>query len=772
MKTVSKSTQPDLVQYTSPSLDRHETKRAHRFVRATRAVFIFAIWSLRRRVDQFIPVACAFLLLVCSAQVIGMVHDIASVQTQQKIAQSWRGPYDLLVRPPSTVTQLERSAGWLDPQSALESYGGISLQQTTTIRSLAHVMAIVPFATVGWQSMAIQLPVQLPAPGLYHISATWSSQTISSSDADVDVTDLAHLTTTTLTNSPTINYLVAQNSTTPALFTLSVPALQAIVGVPTAQQSTLVQSLLTGMPSVPSIHLSVRVEKLLAAIPLLPACMRRVDCWQPQTVRQGAIFYQSVGVQLLRFSHTTYGATPQQIVNGQVAVAAIGSDTQGSLYRQPLIEHIAAPDNLSLPLNLLSAHANIVPVTAPERLPLLPAAVRFIPLSQACNINGANCYSGLYIRLSDVEHYSQRSLALLQATSAAITARTGLHVDILDGSSLRTLSLSTSPALASSSSSAASARNSDATLHTSWRAIGVAVQIVHGLDTLQETLLLLCALVCLLAIGIAGILVGGGRKKDVLLLQQLGWHSPLLVSVLLLDALLLCIPGGLVAATFIVLVGHFWQSSLLPLVLWLLLGIGFLLYCCTLVSMACAESQKKTAQQRRNAELLYSKVIAPLAHTIAITIAVFLIAIEYLLVTGFNQALVLTVLGSQVRTALETSQLALLLLIILASLLTVTLCTIVLLRGRREEIALLAMVGWERRSVLVRLLWSSWRPALLSGEIGVLVALGLVSIGGALPSLQISLMLLCAGPLAGVVVVSIAALGPLWHETKKVFVWR
>ncbi|HEV7235242.1 MAG TPA: hypothetical protein VGN15_03610, partial [Ktedonobacteraceae bacterium] len=690
----------------------HKAKIGHRFVRATRAVFIFAVWSLRRRGGQFIPVACAFLLLVCSAQIIGMLHDIASTQTQQKIAQSWRGPYDLLVRRPAAVSQLERSAGWIDPQSALESYGGISLQQTSAMRSLAHVMDITPFATVGWQNMAIQLPVQLPTQGLYHVSATWSGQTIGGSDAYVDVTDLAHLTTETPTNSPAINYLVAQNSTTPVVFTLSVPALQAIVGVPTAQQSTLAQSLLSDTASVPTIQLSVHVEKLLAAITSLPACMKRIDCWQPQVVRQGTITYQSAGVQLVRFSHTTYDATSQQIANGQIVVAPIGSDMQGLLYRLPLTEHIADPSNFSLPSQLLSAHTSLLPLTALERLPLLPAAVRFISLAQACAVTGANCYSGVYIRLSGVEHYSQQSLAVLQATSAAITARTGLHVDILDGSSLRTMSLS---------APISSASNYNSTTHTSWRVIGVAVRIVHGLDTLQETLLLLCSLVCLLAIGIAGVLVGGGRKKDVLLLQQLGWQSHLLVSILLLDALLLCIPGGLVAALFIVLAGHLWQSSLPPTVLWLLLGIGILLYCCALIAMARAEPQKSTSQQRRNAELTYGKVIVPLANTLAITTAIFLIAIEYLLVTDFNQVLVLTVLGSQVRAALETSQLALLLLILLASLLTVALCTILLVRGKREEVALLAMVGWERRAVLLRLLWSSWGLALLSGEIGVLL---------------------------------------------------
>ncbi len=77
----------------------------------------FALWSLRRRASQVVPVAVALLLLVCAVQIIGALHDISSVLTQQQIARSWRGPYDLLVRPQSAVSQLERTAGWIDPQS-------------------------------------------------------------------------------------------------------------------------------------------------------------------------------------------------------------------------------------------------------------------------------------------------------------------------------------------------------------------------------------------------------------------------------------------------------------------------------------------------------------------------------------------------------------------------------------------------------------------------------------------------------------------------------
>src|SRR5205823_7467936 len=100
-------------------------------------------------------------------------------------------------------------------------------------------------------------------------------------------------------------------------------------------------------------------------------------------------------------------------------------------------------------------------------------------------------------------------LTLLQSTAASIVARTGLHVDILDGSSLRTISITTSHKGATTS------------LQSTWRVVGVAVQIERGVDVLQATLLTLCSIVCLLAIGVAGTLVGSGRRRDALLLLQI-----------------------------------------------------------------------------------------------------------------------------------------------------------------------------------------------------------------------------------------------------------
>ncbi len=737
------------------------------------AIANFSLWSLRGRAGQLVPVALAFLLLVGAVQAIGTLHDNASTQTQQKIAQSWRTPYDLLIRPQSAVSRLERSAGWIDPQSALESYGGISSQQVASIRSLPRVALVAPFASIGWQTLAVSVPVEFVAKGIYRVSAKWIGPgtggiTENTVVRYVDVTDLAHLTTEPTLTSVIVEHLIAKDDVTPVVFFMSVQATQALIGVPGSQRKTISQVLLEGIAPAPPVHLSLHVDRLRGDLAVLPACVQRADCWEAQQVRQGTPTYQAGGVQLLRYSRTDYTALPQQIGAGQISLQPVGEDMQGLLYRVQLPEHV--------PGNVGSGYPQeepLVPLSWPQRLPGLTNAVRFIPLEQACLINGASCYSGLYVRLNGVERYSQASLALLQATSAAITARTGLHVDILDGSSLRTVSIVSSLA------------STDPVAQSSWRVIGVAIQIVHGLDALQETLLVLCSLVCLLAIAAAGVLVGIGRRKEALLLQQIGWQKNDLLFAFALDALIL-----LLALTWIILATTLQPTTLPPTIVCALLIIGATLYCCTLISSAClkqAKSRRGGSGMEKGGGLYgrpwwrsrthqlhtrFSHAIPIFICSIAMTSATFLIAIECLLFTSFNQVLVVTVLGNQVREALEVPQLALLFLVLLAALLTVGLCTMLLLRGRRQELSLLAMVGWERRAVLLRVMRDSWWSALVSGEAGALLALGVTIVGGAVPPVMIVVGLLVCGPLLRVALVSLVTLGPAWQETKRVFVWR
>ncbi len=142
------------------------------------------------------------------------------------------------------------------------------------------------------------------------------------------------------------------------------------------------------------------------------------------------------------------------------------------------------------------------------------------------------------------------------------------------------------------------------------------------------------------------------------------------------------------------------------------------------------------------------------------------------MVSGLNRELVVTVLGDQVRVALEGPQLLLILLVLLTALLTVGLCTSLLLRGRREEFALLSKVGWDRRHVLLRLLRESWWMAALSGEAGVLLALGVIEIAGSLPPLWVVSSVLLGGPMLGMLLASLVIYMLARRELKSIYLKR
>ncbi|HEV2583492.1 MAG TPA: hypothetical protein VGT44_21710, partial [Ktedonobacteraceae bacterium] len=697
----------------------------------------FARWSLRRRVGQFIPIAASFVLLVVAVQSIGALHDVSSTLVQQQIARSWRDSYDLLVRPQSAVSAPERGAGWIDPQSMLETYGGIDQQQLDSISTIAHVVQVSPVAMVGWQPVDVRMPLHLPGQGVYRVTATWSNQWASDTVAHyVDVTDLAHVVQDQTIASPTIEFLLPGH--TPAMYVLTLQALQAIMGVSSTGENTL----LPHSVSISTMRLMLRVERLRGGMDSLPGCVQRQACWEAQAAQQGTSSYQIDGVQLLRYTRVQYEATSQQLAAGQVTIVPAGKDTQGLLYRVPLTTSVALPPQ-SADAPVLQA-LSPVPFSMAERSSILPVTPHVIPLAEACQINGTACYSGVYVSLSDVDQYSQRSLALLQATAVAISARTGLHVDILDGSSLRTITF-------------AQASQATASLQADWRVVGVAVQIAHGVDGLQATLLVLCSIVCLLSIGMAGVLVGIGRRKNALLLRQLGWQGDALALVFLCDALALCAPGCLLVVGWTIIATKAWPTSVPASIIWTLIGVGALVYCGLLVGSAnlwherfgngkatrherLEGNTRATARvpwyfprhrQGRGALLRFPQstpLIIQGVGNLAIALAVFLIVEGYVLMSGFNQALIVTILGKQVHTVLEGPQLLLLAVIIGAALLTVGFCSTLLLRGRRDEIQLLARIGWERGHVLLRLMRDSCSPAMVSGGIGVLAALGVAAL--------------------------------------------
>ena len=750
-------------------------------LRAVRAVVRFSLSSLRGRMGQAIPVTLALLLIVGVAQAIGALHDVSSTLTRQQIAASWRASADLLVRPPAGVSQPERSASWINPQGAFDNYGGISAKQVASIASLAGVTQILPFATVGWRRIDVVTPVILRQKGIYRITAQWTgAEQWAGNVVDyMEVSDLASLTSEESVLNPPVQHLILPASASPVIYSMSIPAVQLLIGVNLAQQRILQAYLSDGNNKISFPRLAMHVERLNGQLTMLPSCAAPSapsSCWQPVPAKTGHVTYVAQDVQLLRYSQARYSATTQQLSQGQLSLDALGADVQGTIYRTLSQQHLTlASDGASDTVMGTGQQVEVLPLAGPEHMPLLPDAPQFLPLAQACAVNGEQCYSGLYIRLRGVDQYNAKSLALLQSTAATITAHTGLHVDILDGSSTRHVTLA--------------AGNANDGLTTTWRVLGVAVQITHGVDALQNTLFVLCMLICLLATGAAGILIGIGRRNEARALDQLGWSQALRIGVYVLDALLLALPGCVLASALIVLARRFWPGNVSFSAMWILLAIGVTIYGISLVCLTGVVSPGRKFWGRSHGvtrgrlrrprpfkcklnSAFHTRVTAPLVCGLAITATIFLIAIECLMVSGLNRELVVTVLGNQVRVALAGAQVLLVVLVVLTALLTVALCTSLLLRGRRDELALLAKVGWERRHVLLRLLGESWRTGALSGAAGALLALGVIIMAGLLPPLLVVGSVLAGGPLLGVLLASLVVYMLARRELSGVYLER
>lgn len=113
------------------------------------------------------PVAVIGLIVVAGVAVaMASVAERAVVRIEGEVSANWRGAYDLLVRPPGTRLDLERTNGLVEPNFVgFAGTGGISLDQLEAIRRLPGVELAAPVGFVGYVRYGLSSPaVHLPAP--------------------------------------------------------------------------------------------------------------------------------------------------------------------------------------------------------------------------------------------------------------------------------------------------------------------------------------------------------------------------------------------------------------------------------------------------------------------------------------------------------------------------------------------------------------------------------------------------------------------------------
>ena len=140
-------------------------------------------WSqLRFRLGRALALLAGMLVATTAFTVLTAAARTAQVRTIGTVSSHFSPAYDILVRPAGARTSLESATGTVQPDFLSGSYGGITIAQWQQIQQLTGVQVAAPIAMVGYTFMTAVFGVSVPAadtsqPGrqLYRASTTWVS---------------------------------------------------------------------------------------------------------------------------------------------------------------------------------------------------------------------------------------------------------------------------------------------------------------------------------------------------------------------------------------------------------------------------------------------------------------------------------------------------------------------------------------------------------------------------------------------------------------------
>ncbi len=140
-------------------------------------------WSqLRYRRARVAALLAGMLVAVTAFTVLTAATRTSQLRTIGAVTAHFRPAYDILVRPEGARTQLESRTGTVQPNFLSGIYGGISMAQYHQIRQLPGVQVAAPIAMAGYLLPDVPVGVRLPAAAahartrqLYRVTTTWVS---------------------------------------------------------------------------------------------------------------------------------------------------------------------------------------------------------------------------------------------------------------------------------------------------------------------------------------------------------------------------------------------------------------------------------------------------------------------------------------------------------------------------------------------------------------------------------------------------------------------
>jgi putative ABC transport system permease protein len=138
------------------------------------AVSRLAWLQLRFRAGRALALLTGILVAATAFTVLTAAARTAQIRTIGTVQAHFQPAYDILVRPAGARSSLESATGTVQPDFLSGIYGGITMAQWGQIQKITGVQVAAPIAMVGYTFMPAASVAQ-PGRQLYRVSTTWVS---------------------------------------------------------------------------------------------------------------------------------------------------------------------------------------------------------------------------------------------------------------------------------------------------------------------------------------------------------------------------------------------------------------------------------------------------------------------------------------------------------------------------------------------------------------------------------------------------------------------
>ncbi|HEY6790523.1 MAG TPA: FtsX-like permease family protein, partial [Trebonia sp.] len=461
-----------------------------------------------------------------------------------------RAAYDLLVRPASSVSAAERQGNLVSSTAMSSIDGGITLKQWQEIEQIPGVYAAAPVAVVGYDYLQYDVAVQVPSPApgqsqvLYRLAPTLTSEdglTKVPAEEQYVYTTTSPLAAFSDLASPDIPQrdgsmlAICQAGDSPTSTSEIVPACGSTNPKDAWNTPSAANPHATGSGQLPTGTQDIAwfFPFLMEAID--PAQEAKLD-GLGDAMTSGGYLSESAGP--VTYSATKPDAQTRQVGGCASSFSDAAAGLPGAVSRcqwtsVPVLAADASP--MQEALQVTEYRMPQSPAAIISSLPELENGNSFMQVDPADGVNKAAPISVIRVKLTGQLGLDAASQARLRLVAQEIYQRTGLHVDITEGSS---------PAPVTVIDPAGHYGRPKLQLTELWSRIGAAELISSAID--QKTRLLMLLVLVLGTVFTASAVAASvrTRRPELAVLACTGWPRRSLAGLILTECALLGVVAG------------------------------------------------------------------------------------------------------------------------------------------------------------------------------------------------------------------------------------